>query len=74
MSSKEVIVKVQLSLASSDGAQSVLVYDEERVHVWEGEVSDDVREAMDGEPKKYFLADVSQPIIRLIEEVEAQGW
>ena len=50
------IVKVQLSLASSDGVQRALVYNRKRDHQGEFPAPPDLVKKMNGRPKAFFAA------------------
>lgn len=52
------IVKVQVSLVSTSGAQRVLIYNSDRSVEWEGALSPEVERLMDGRPKAFFHAHV----------------
>ncbi len=76
---KEMIVKVQISLATSDGVPSVLVYDEAQDFMYEGEPTPEILEAMDGEHRKFFNAQLTIDVMGdkqfdLMDEVPEQDW
>lgn len=54
--SKTVIVKVQMSLFTSDGKPRALIYDQQREHVWEGRPDQWLVKTMGFTPKAYFNA------------------
>lgn len=67
------IVKVQVSLRSSDGPQ-MLIYNEARDVQWEGPLTPDVKKLMHGRDKAYFEAKLIDTLINIRFEVEAQPW
>ncbi len=73
---KKVIVKVQLSLATSHDKQQVLVYDEDHKNSYEGDASPEIIKAMDGEVKKFFYAifPTKPGMIDMFEEAPWQDW
>lgn len=72
--STPMIVKVQMSLASSDGVRRVLIYDRTRRFSYEGGVNEDVVEMMGGRAKAYFEAGIRNGNLEIGDEVEAQSW
>lgn len=68
------IVKVQVSLASSDGVTRVLIYNEDKTFSYEGGVNPDMVEAMNGRPKAYFLASMGPGGLEIGDEVDEQPW
>jgi hypothetical protein len=50
------VVKVQLSLATSDGKPSVLVYNKQRNLSWEGRPDRWLAKRLSGQPKAFFNA------------------
>lgn len=72
---KEGIVKVQISLFSSDNTANVLVYNKDQSVVFEGEVSKEVVKAMKGETKAFFyFTAMKGGYIRLFGKAPWQGW
>lgn len=71
---KTFIVKVQLSLDSSDGVQHCLIYNRDRSVQWTGPAVDSLKVAMDGHPKKYYYAHLEGTLIKLDREAGAQNW
>lgn len=53
-----IIVKVQLSLNSSDGVQHVLIYNKDKSIYYEDIADEAMIEAMAGKPKRYFNAEL----------------
>jgi hypothetical protein len=68
------IVKVQVSLASSDGVTRVLIYNQSRSFTYEGGVNQDMVETMAGRAKAYFEADMGPGGLEIGDEVEGQDW
>jgi hypothetical protein len=69
------IIKVQLSLMSSDGLVRMLAYDKERSFTYEAVADDDVLDLMCGRPKAYFEAKINKDkLLEIGEEVEEQDW
>ena len=70
------ILKVQVSLATSRAHQQVLAYDRDRKHQWSGDVGDDVLAIMAGRFKAFFHAHVEKATGRLVIDREAadQDW
>jgi hypothetical protein len=70
------IVKVQISLFSSEPTAQVLVYNESRSHLYEGDAPAEIVELMDGEPKKFFWANMPKEkgFIELLKEAPWQDW
>lgn len=73
---EKIIVKVQVSLFTSEDEPQVLVYSENHKHQYEGPVTEEVIYAMDGEPKKFFYARIPKKpgMIELLEEAPWQSW
>lgn len=70
------IVKVQISLASSDGVQTVLVYTKDMADWYEGVAGAGVKKLMGRELKKYFYAWVPYESgqIEFLDEAPEQDW
>lgn len=68
------IVKVQISLESSDDLCRVLVYNQDRSVTFEGPATPKIIELMAQEPKKFFRAAIKGHDISLQAEVEDPGW
>lgn len=69
------IVKVQISLATSTDKQQVLVYNRKRNVLYQGDASQEIIKAMDGEPKKFFHANCPKgKMIELLEETPYKNW
>lgn len=75
------IVKVQISLVTSDGSTRMLIYSKLSSIMYEGLATQDILDVMNGRPKAYFEAElVSDPDngnksrIKLIKEVKTQNW
>lgn len=76
---KKIIVKVQQSL--SPGPQQMLIYDPTREFMYEGPLSPEVKEMLNGRAKAYYMAELvpnKKPKgtfrIAIIEEAEEQSW
>jgi hypothetical protein len=69
------IVKVQVSLATSLPNQRVLVYNKDRSIMYENDVTDDVLELLGDRPKAYFKAHLDKyKKLVLDEQAEDQDW
>lgn len=79
------IVKVQVSIASSDNTTHVLIYNEDRSIEYEQIITEDMKlnskaqhpilKAMDDELKKFFYARVTKDKkIELLREADYQAW
>jgi len=68
------IVKVQMSLFSSDGTPRCLIYNETRSFQYEGGVNEDMVETMDGRAKAFFEADMGPKGLEIGNEVTDPGW
>lgn len=68
------IVKVQVSLASSDGVTRVLIYNQSRSFKYEGGVNQDMVDTMAGRPKAFFEASMGPEGLEIGDEVPDPGW
>jgi len=69
------IVKVQLSITSSDGIQKVLIYDKSKSIMYQEDANQDIIGKMDGEVKKFFNARINKKgILELINPTDFQDW
>jgi hypothetical protein len=69
------IIKVQLPLYSNEKNPEAFIYNEDRSVTVMLPVSQDIIDAMDGEPKKYFHATVSKKgILNIKAEAPWQDW
>lgn len=70
------IVKVQLALFEGDTSKSMLVYDEHREHVYEGDVDLVTRHIMDSvnTKKMFFWAHMEGDRLVLDNRAEDQTW
>jgi hypothetical protein len=70
------IVKVQVSLATTEPKRRVLVYNRSRSVQWEDEASADILKVMNGKAKAFFHATVSKKTKRLEigAETDWQDW
>lgn len=76
---KKHIVKVQISIFSSDkgksGKRQVLVYNEDRSLEWTGDATKEIVKQLDGELKKFFYAKAKKGgYITLLGEAPWQSW
>jgi len=70
------IVKVQVSLFTTESEPQVLIYNKNLSHSYQGPVSEDIIEIMKGEPKKFFYAKLPKKPgqIELLNEAPWQDW
>jgi len=68
------IVKIQQSLATSEGETQMLVYNEDRSYEFERPLTEWARQVLKGRPKAYFEMEVVPGGFRLLGEVEPQPW
>ncbi len=68
------IVKVQMSLFTTASCPQVLIYNEDRTVMWQGDAPKGLKKLMKGEPKKFFYATTKNKNIILGEEAEWQDW
>ena len=68
------IVKVQVSIFTSDGIKTALIYDEARDICQEVAVSKYIDKLMDGAEKKFFHVEVNNGELEFIKEAEWQDW
>ena len=76
---KPFIVKVQLSLASSDGSRTMLAYNEDRSLQFESEAHAETAQRMGDRVKAFFWADLvgkikGQAKLVINEEAPEQDW
>jgi hypothetical protein len=70
-----VIVKVQVSLFTTESAQQVLVYNEDRSVMYQGDVTQDILDAMGGAPRRYFFAVINDDnTIGIEDPAPEQTW
>jgi hypothetical protein len=69
------IVKVQLSLNTSEATRQVLIYNKSRSILFEGLADSEVINAMNGEPKRFFQAhlDFNERVV-LDDVVDDRDW
>lgn len=68
---EQVVVKIQMPIVGEE----VLVYNKDRSLQELVPITDKIRDAMDGELKKYFLAELHDgPPWLTLQEIEAQDW
>lgn len=72
--SKKIIVKMQISVSTSEGAQQVLVYDETRKFMHQDDVDEQVREVMGDDLKKFFYATIENKNFVLHGPAPWQSW
>lgn len=68
------IVKVQLSITSTEAKRQVLVYDESRKYRYEAEATKEIEKMMKGRLKAYFAARMNGTQIEILDEVQQQNW
>lgn len=68
------VVKIQASLASNAGYQSMLVYDESRDFFVEREILPEIKKLLRGRPKAYFEIELKDTIMHINKEVSNPGW
>lgn len=77
------IVKVQISVGSSDGKKHMLIYNKDKSVMYEDEATDQVLKLMNGRPKLFFEAEViphpqnwlkGEKVVNIIKETEWQKW
>lgn len=69
------IVKVQRSLASSDGADTILIYDFDENVSAEFEATDDILKMLDGRVKAFFYAHLDKDGGLVLDGIAPwQGW
>ena len=68
------IVKVQVSLASSDNVTRVLIYNQSRTFEYVGGLNQDMVDVMAGRPKAFFEASMGGDGLSIGAEVPDPGW
>lgn len=69
------IVKVQLSLATTKGKRQVLVYNKKRTIEYEDDASPELINLLGDQPKAFFHAYVDEDnVIRIQKPAEWQDW
>lgn len=68
------IVKVQLSLFTTEKARQVMIYNETRKYQYEGDAPAELVKLMHGEPKRYFYAKVKNGKFELGRRAPEQDW
>lgn len=69
------IVKLQISLGSSDGRTRALIYNEERTVLTEMEPGQDILDVMGDDAKAYFTAVLHENgMLQIKERVPEQAW
>jgi hypothetical protein len=71
---KSFIVKVQLSLGSTEPNRQMLLYNEDHSVIWQADAPKNIIEAMDGKPKAFFNATLKGTIIHLGTKAQRQDW
>lgn len=73
--SEKLIVKVQRSLMSSDGSDTILIYDEDENVSAEFEATDEILKMLDGQPKAFFYAHLDKDGGLVLDgKAPWQGW
>jgi hypothetical protein len=70
----QMIVKVQISLATTHDKATVLIYNQSRRVFYEGEADADVLAKMNGRQKAFFAASLNGTIVELGEMVKDYKW
>lgn len=52
----------------------VLIYDESREHLYQGDLTDDVKEMLGDKSKAYYNAEIRGTEFTIFNEVEQQDW
>jgi hypothetical protein len=68
------IVKVQLSLFTSAGVPQVLIYNQARTVVFEGDADDEIVRRMGDDVRAFFKAKLHGTLIHLGAKLDEQGW
>lgn len=68
------IVKVQRSLRTTHRNERVLIYNEDRTVMWEGDLPGPIRRALGEDFRAFFEAHIERTLIVLDHRVEEQGW
>lgn len=70
------IVKVQMSLATTEKKPQVLVYNEDRSVTWQGDSTEDFVDLLDGETKGFFEAKIrtTDGFIEIDGPADWQDW
>jgi hypothetical protein len=55
---KQVVVKVQQSIVTSETKRQVLVYNQDRSIMWQGDITPDLRKVLGDDLKSYWYATV----------------
>ena len=72
--SRRRIVKVQLSLRTSELCQQVLIYPRSRKDAYQGDATPEIVEMMNGELKAFFYAKIKRDHFELEERAPWQDW
>lgn len=68
------VVKVQISLESSDNKTHALVYDRSHIHMFQVEADAPLLKRMNGRPKAFFYAKLVGDKFEIGEEAPWQNW
>lgn len=68
------IVKVQVSIITNEDQPQVLIYNQYRTALWQGDAAKEILDLMGGEYKKYFYAKIVDTKFELEKEAPKQGW
>lgn len=68
------IVKVQLSLRTTEPRRQALIYNEARTIEWSGDASDDVIAAMGDDDKAFFSATFRSGVVEINDRVSDRNW
>lgn len=68
------ILKVQVSLFTTEVSKQALVYNEDRSVHWHGDADDDLLRAMGGSAKDFFYGSFEDGKVTLDRRAPWQGW
>lgn len=68
------IVKVQISLFTSEGAPQVLIYNKDESVMYTGDAPKDIKKKMRGQFKAFFFAEIKRRKLTLYNRAPAQSW
>jgi hypothetical protein len=71
---RPMVVKVQVSLFTTEAKRQVLIYDESREHRFEGDASEDVLKLMGRDPKAFFNATLKGTTFVLGKRTSWRDW
>ena len=71
---KSFIVKVQLSLSTTEPQQQVYIYDKGRKHVYQGDAGEEILTIMGDRTKDFFRAHIVGSQISIDKRVRWRDW